>query len=89
MSNANEPAFPMQRYIPKEGGGFLDLGEYTAVPEGLTKRELFAALAMHSLVLHREQSPGQTYSRAELSLEACHYADDLLKTLQQPEAGAK
>jgi hypothetical protein len=50
MSNANEPAFPMQRYIPKEGGGFLDLGEYMAMPEGLTKREYFAAMALQGLL---------------------------------------
>lgn len=89
MSNANEPAFPMQRYIPKEGGGFLDLGEYMTIPEGLTKREYFAAMALQSLVFYREQSPGPTYSRNELSLEACHYADDLLTALRETAAGAK
>lgn len=89
MNNANEPAFPMQRYIPKEGGGFIDLTEYTYIPEGLTKREHFASLAMQSLILHREQSTGPTYSRPELAVEACHYADELLTALQQTAVGAK
>lgn len=44
------PAFPIQRYIPKEGGGFIDLGEYVAIPDGISLRDYLAARAMPSLI---------------------------------------
>lgn len=80
MSNANEPVFPMQRYIPKEGGGFLDLREYVATPEGLTKREHFAAMALQGLLSWGPDAYDGKYVMAARAAVA--HADALLAALK-------
>jgi len=83
MSIAHEPAFPTQRYLTKDGGGYLDLGEYMSVPEGLTKREHFAAIALQGLLANSEYAGSSPSGIAAVSVE---HADALVAELLKPIA---
>lgn len=75
--NATSPAFPFQEL---NGQGMPMLGAET----GLTKRELFAAMAMESLLtpISGDEDP-QLWSYAELAKCAVKSADALLKELDK------
>lgn len=76
MSNANEPAFPISM-------GPVSDGDY--IP-GLTKRELFAAMAMQGMLSggYDKYMRGYAGWREEFGLEAFRFADALLAALATP-----
>jgi hypothetical protein len=86
MSKANDPAFPIASLVSariySEGDPYLG-------PCGLTKRELFAAMAMQGLVtqaVHVIEEHGLTEEQNAgfLAEAAVHYADALLTALEKP-----
>lgn len=81
MSEANEPAFPTSRYLPKPDGMYLDIGHYEPVPAGITKRELFAAMAMQGILA----SDRFDWHLNDAVAEAVHAADALLTELAKPK----
>lgn len=87
MSNANSPVYPTTAVHHGYAEGTSTYG--TGAGPGITLREHFASLFMQSLVMYREQSIGPTYSKPELALEACHYADALLIALRETAEGVK
>ena len=69
--NGNEPAMP----VPEVGEG----GSYTnVVNTGLTKRELFAGLAMQALLTNG------SYEFHGAGIDAVKFADGLIKALAEP-----
>ena len=78
MSNSEAPAFPSQRYIPT-GHSFLDLCKHVPIGEGLSKRELFAAMAMQGLLSWAPDAYDGKYALAAITAVA--HADALLHAL--------
>lgn len=72
MKNADMPAMPFTEY---DGDGVI----YHQHP-GLTKRELFAAMAMQGLMLYRTEN-GQEPSQDDLARWSVSQADALLAAL--------
>ena len=68
-TNDNAPAYPCMSY---------------SAPSGLTKRELFAAMAMQGILANpcRQTSTSETY--AEAAIDGVRYADALLAELAKP-----
>lgn len=70
MKNGNEQAFPTPETISSLGS------------KGLTKRELFAFMAMQGLVANRSS---MKYAIVDVAKDAIAAADALLKELQKEE----
>lgn len=68
-SNAERPAFPLQR------------GEVLGAHDGLTKRELFAAMAMQGVLSNRVYEPPRRTKIAGMAKDAVSAADALLAEL--------
>ena len=93
MSKANEPAFPLESLItPHEiGPDKFDVRG----PIGLTKREYFAAMAMHGLLANPRAWEGSELQWAETGPTKCaadslKFADALLAALSpEPTKGAE
>ena len=49
------------------------------IHEGMTLRDYFAGQAMIAIIIRREMTPTETYSRSESAAEAYHYADAMLQ----------
>ena len=79
--NDNDPAFPIPHFARPDGR--VDYGL-----SGLTKRELFAAMAMQGILANpcRQTSTSETY--AEAAIDGVRYADALLAELAKPREGA-
>ncbi len=71
----NEPAFPMPPSVDAQGKT-LDVGQI-----GLTKRELFAAMAMQGNLAN----PDASYNWSGLAEDSCHAAEALLAELDKTE----
>lgn len=91
MSKPNEPAFPQtneQRYSDPIHGVVRPLDIYGEAPAGLTKRELFAAMAMQGVV-QRPPELNTVYDaiRDAPSVAQCSvaFADALLAELAKAE----
>lgn len=77
MSDENEPAFPMPHYTRPDG-------DIVWGSPGLTKRELFAAMAMQGILAC--SLPALTPDTPEdCAVDAVHYADALLAELAKPK----
>jgi len=72
----DEPAFP-PKYVNNHGMVF----EAQKAPQGLTKREYFAAKAMSGLLAN--SVPGVHYRIEKIPPEAVAYADALMKELEK------
>ncbi len=70
MSDENEPAFPMPHYTRPDG-------DIVWGSPGLTKRELFAAMALQGLL----SAPNQIGSPQRCATDAAELADALLAEL--------
>jgi len=70
MSNADKPAFPNDGMLPEGAFGWMN---------GLTKRELFAAMAMQGLLADSESNG----SYSEFANKAVSFADALLSKLEE------
>lgn len=75
----NDPAFPTE-WISRNSYG--DIRERTTVP-GLTKRELFAAMAMQGLLSNWEALARMGFKSSEVEKFAIDRADALLKGLSK------
>lgn len=75
MSKGNEPAFP----------SFKKEGEWTSLQPvgGLTKRELFAAMAMHGLLSYPWPDLSPVNEETKLPQRALYYADALIAELDK------
>lgn len=84
MSNANEPAFPCEVYHREDGSiDGVQTGSKQGIAIGLTKRELFAAMAMQgiaSIAPNDWDAPESAVARLSVSL-----ADALLAELDREE----
>lgn len=95
MTKANESAFPRkeecivgpnQRMINEHGGVSYYPGQtYLREHPGLTKRELFAAMAMQNMATHwyPEDDDDLRKEPARVAAIAVNYADALLKELEK------
>jgi len=80
MSNADKPAFPNDGMLPEGAFGWMN---------GLTKRELVAAMAMQGLLAKGEQKKGELLPGL-LAADAVDYANALLSELEKtPPPDAK
>lgn len=78
MENKNRPAFPTGRSIK------FDFPDIISIPNhGITKRELFAAMAMQGILANPHQEVVNIKNIARASVEQ---ADDLLRELDKTEA---
>lgn len=83
MSNAEQSAYPHTRTV--RDGGYMK----TITEPGLTKRELFAAMAMQgALAAHADMNGMRGYEgwREEFSRESIRFADALLAELAKDGA---
>ena len=88
-ANGKKPIYPqgnVQRSRPMHdpGGEWVETGRITPVHSGLTKRELFAAMAMQGMLAASVDTGMRGYSgwRAQIGVEACRYADSLLRGME-------
>ena len=81
MSNPNDhvPAYPFPHFAQPDGT--IELGF-----PGLSKRELFAAMAMHGFITST-RSHWAGYTIAEIAADATATADALLAELAKPREG--
>lgn len=77
MNNAEQSAYPHTRTV--RDGGYMK----TVTEPGLTKRELFAAMAMQGLMSHPDLCGLSSDRRAAYAVEC---ADDLLAELAKDGA---
>lgn len=78
MSKANEPAFPCEVYHREDGSiDGVQTGSKQGIAIGLTKRELFAAMAMQGYLATKGLSP-EVAARGSV-----RYADALLAELEK------
>jgi hypothetical protein len=87
MSNANEPAFPVEvEHADGEIHG-IQTGNTTGWRKGITKREYFSAMAMQGLLSCRAmENITNNMGLPDLTIvaqEAVAYADHLLQQLEQ------
>jgi hypothetical protein len=82
MIDPNEPAFPTQMVATRRDGSLLFLSDYFPTGCGMTKRELFAAMAMQGLLPNWEAPPAVLHER--LAQHAVASADALLAELAKP-----
>ena len=80
MSNGNTPAFPVEVDHYQDGSiRGRQTGTYAGLEIGLTKRELFAAMAMQGLI-----ASGYTQETfGDLQFDAVRHADALLAELSK------
>lgn len=83
MSSLNDggPAFPLG--IQRTSSGEVDRWW----EQGMSLRDYFAGLAFQSIVLHRERSGRDTYTKQELAAEAYCYADAMLAARTPTKGG--
>lgn len=84
MSGDNAFPYQYQGMIPSTSGGYPD-GRMHTVP-GMTKRELFAAMAMQGLITNPgdlEETMSQETLGATIADWAVGYADALLRALEK------
>ena len=80
MTDPNSPAFPIPDVLPSGQGGIIDLrGTANSPSKGLTKRELFAGLAMQGILANPSGDTREERSVVELSVCA---ADALIAALK-------
>jgi hypothetical protein len=84
MSNADQPAYPVEVY--GDGTG-IQTGEMSGMATGLSKREMFAMAAMQGLlsnpVYHNPELRHKMVTVPALAETAIVYADELLKQLDK------
>lgn len=76
------PAFPVEcQFGPDEKVRGMQTGTYSGYEIGLTKRELFAAMAMQGLI-----TSDQDWLADEVAIKAAGVSDALLAELSKAEA---
>lgn len=84
MNNGNKPAMPINTF-EKDGAVSISTNEHT----GLTKREMFAMYAMQAMLTSKFVEDFNDYNlpdkNATLCARAVHYADSLLKELDNDD----
>lgn len=78
----NQPAHPLNGFTVDASGAFC--GEIVRAP-GLTKRELFAAMAMQGIWSNSDEVMTQAWSIQDIALNAVETADALLAELAKEQ----
>lgn len=82
ITNADEPAYPVEVAYSGDTLRGQQTGSYSGWATGLTKRELFAAMAMQGLLADGE---AMDVTIAQVALAAVQLSDALLAELAKPK----